>query len=84
MNALKAIRKRIEADPTSQSSQTFVALVVALAEERAFDLSKLYELDYEMFQLALSLMNEWRLDRYHAATLKLMGTAWYIASVEKS
>ena len=71
MHAIKAIRKRIEKDSTSEASRTLMRLVSALVEEAPFPLADLYRLDRESFDAALDLMREWRLDRYYAARLML-------------
>ena len=72
MRALKQARKRIERDPGSPSSTLLASLVLALEGEQGFDVKQLYELDYDSFQLALELLQEWRLDRYFSAKFRLM------------
>lgn len=71
MNAIKQIRKYLEKNPTSESSQILARLTAALAEEKEFSLAELYRLNYEAFHLALELLEDWRLDRYYAARIKL-------------
>ncbi|MBS0452442.1 MAG: hypothetical protein JSS14_14125 [Proteobacteria bacterium] len=71
MNALKAARQQIENDPHSDSSRALTRLVLALQNEGSFELSALYELDYDTFNLTLRILDEWRVDRYYAKKLKL-------------
>jgi hypothetical protein len=71
VNAIKQLRKRLEADPNSESARTLARLAAALAEEKEFPLGDLYRLDYESFDLALELLKDWRLDRYYAARIRL-------------
>ena len=75
MLALKKARKLIEARPDSPAALTLSSLVVALETETPFLLSDLYQLDYDDFGLALELMVEWRLDRYYASKLRLLGAS---------
>lgn len=72
MKALKKARKLIEKNPESPVARTVSALVLALESETSFDLGSLYRLPYDEFQLALELLNEWRLDRYYASKLRLL------------
>ena len=68
MNAIKLARRQIEKDPSSDASRALARLVVALQDEASFDVACLYKLDYETFRLALAILEEWRLDRYYAAS----------------
>lgn len=71
MNAIKTIRKHLEKHPDKPSSKALARLVAALAEEKSYPLSELYEMDYPAFEMAIELLKDWRLDRYYAARLKL-------------
>jgi len=71
MNAIKKARKHIEAHPLSDSAKKLARLVRALESDEKFDLSDLYELDYEKFDLAIDILREWRLDRYYMGKAKL-------------
>ena len=71
MNAIKQVRKYLEKHPAKIESQVLARLVAALAEERLFPLSELYQLDLEAFELAIELLKDWRLDRYYAARIHL-------------
>jgi len=74
MNAIKKVRRYMQAHPKSDASRALAHLAACLADERAFPLSDLYDLDLEAFDLAIELMRDWRLDRYYAARLKLLDT----------
>ena len=73
MNAIKAIRKRLEKNPDAPSSKALAHLVAALVEEKSFSLA----------ELALELLKDWRLDRYYAAKLKLYDFALSAVIPEK-
>jgi hypothetical protein len=74
MNAIKKVRRYMQAHPRSEASRVLAHLAACLADERAFPLAELYGLDMEAFDLAIELMRDWRLDRYYAARLKLLDT----------
>jgi hypothetical protein len=74
MNAIKKVRRYMQAHPKSEASRVLGQMAACLADERAFPLAELYELDMEAFDLAIELMRDWRLDRYYAARLKLLDT----------
>lgn len=63
MSAIRAIRGRLEKNPDTPSSKVLGRFVAALAEERAFRLRKLFEVDYDSFEMALDLMKDWRIER---------------------
>jgi hypothetical protein len=71
MNAIKKVRKYLTANPNSDDSQILSRLVASLGEESPFVLSELYKLDYDAFELAIALLQDWRLDRYYASRMKL-------------
>lgn len=72
MNAVIEIRKIIQDHVGSAKAKTLSALVLALENEDPFDVSSLYQLDFDAFELALSLLKEWRLDRYYSNKAKLI------------
>ncbi|CAN1531171.1 hypothetical protein MCEMIEM28_01425 [Burkholderiaceae bacterium] len=72
MNAVNEIRKIIQDHAGSAKAKTLSALVLALENEDSFDVSSLYQLDFDAFELALSLLKEWRLDRYYSNKAKLI------------
>jgi len=71
MNAIKRARRFIEGSPHEASAVVLSRLVLALETEHSFELSELYELDLEHFDLAIDILKEWRLDRYYTGKAKL-------------
>ncbi|MBZ0091414.1 MAG: hypothetical protein ACYC2R_16405 [Burkholderiales bacterium] len=63
-NILKRLERCLADDPDHPHHAVFKALVRALCLKEKFDLATLYELPYEDFELAISIMESWRLDRY--------------------
>ena len=76
MNAIKSARRLITQDPTTPTAKTLSKLVLALESESDFDISSLYALDIESFQLAISILKGWRLERYYAGKAKLFDVAF--------
>lgn len=73
MFAIKQARKFIESRPEDPKTQILIHLVLALQDEKPFELSRLYELDQQLFDIALDIVKEWRLDRHYAKKEKLLG-----------
>lgn len=71
MNAIKEARRFIEKRPDDASARILAQLVLALETDHSFELVRLYDLDYDAFQLAIDILREWRLDRYYAGKAKL-------------
>ena len=82
MNAIKAARRFIEADSDNESAKILARLVLALESERSFELVTLYSLDYKSFQLAIDILQEWRLDRYYASKSKLYDISLQVDELE--
>jgi hypothetical protein len=72
MIAVKQVRKIIQDQAGSPKAKTLSALVMALENEDPFDVSSLYQLDFDTFELSLNLLKEWRLDRYYSSKAKLV------------
>jgi len=75
VRAVKKIKRIIEKNPQDQASQVFSKLITSLAEEVDFSLKDLYLLDANEFQLAMEVLQEWRLDRYYMGKAKLFDVA---------
>ena len=71
MQVIKQVRRLIEIDPTNPSSQILARLVLALESESDFAITEIYQLDYAQFQMALKILEEWRINRYFAGKAKL-------------
>jgi hypothetical protein len=76
MHAIKSARHLITQDPSTATAKTLAQLVLALESESPFDISSLYALDIDSFQMAISILEEWRLDRYYAGKAKLFDVAF--------
>lgn len=76
MNALKAAHRLIESDPYEADAKVVAGLVVALASEKPYRLADLYDLGLDNFQLAMSILEEWRLGRFYARKAKLLDLAF--------
>ena len=57
---------------------TLARLVLSLASEEPFKLADLYTLNEEHFELAIDMLNEWRLDRYYMGKAKLFDLSWQV------
>lgn len=76
MHAIKSARRLITQDPSTPTAKTLAQLVLALESESAFNISSLYALDIGSFQMAIAILEEWRLDRYYAGKAKLFDVAF--------
>ena len=75
MLAIKKARKLIETNPTDPAAQIIAALVLALESESSISVPQLYQLDNKRFELALEILDEWRLDRHYASKLRLLDSS---------
>lgn len=76
MTAIKSARRFIECDPDAPDARILADLVLSLESELALPLRDLYRLQDENFELALEILNDWRIDRYHAGKAKLFDVSW--------
>ncbi|NVO05914.1 MAG: hypothetical protein HXX19_08300, partial [Rhodoferax sp.] len=63
---------------------TLSKLVLALENEASFAISDIYKLEMAHFQLALKILQEWRLDRYYAGKARLFDTALHVTAMESN
>jgi hypothetical protein len=75
MLAIKKARKLIENNPNDAAAKISAALVLALESETSLSVAQLYSLDDKRFELALEILNEWRLDRHYASKLRLLDSS---------
>jgi len=71
MNAIKKARKLIETKPDSDAAKTLASLVRALESDEKFDLSQMYKLDYDSFEICIEVLKDWRLERYYLGKIRL-------------
>ena len=83
MNAIKRARRFIEERPEDPSAVVLSHLVLALESEHSFELSELYQLDLGMFDLAIDILKEWRLDRYYAGKAKLFDLSLQVRELQE-
>lgn len=75
MRAFKEARHLIEEKPNDESAKILAKLVVALETEVSFAISDIYSLNRKHFELALRILQEWRLARYYAGKGRLFDSA---------
>jgi len=83
MNAIKRARNFIEQNSNEPAALVLAQLVLALETEHSFQISDLYELDLEHFNLAIEILKEWRLDRYYAGKAKLFDLSVQMAALQQ-
>lgn len=71
MQIIKQVRQFVSVNPLDPSAQILARLVLALEAESDLAISDIYQLDYDRFQMALKVLEEWRIDRYFAGKAKL-------------
>ena len=71
MQIIKQVRQFVATNPLDPSAQILARLVLALEAESDLAISDIYQLDYDRFQMALKVLEEWRIDRYFAGKAKL-------------
>ena len=81
MLAIKKARKLIENNPGDPAAQIIAALVLALESETTISVAQLYSLDDKRFELALEILNEWRLDRHYASKLRLLDSSTMVQAL---
>lgn len=75
MRAIKKVRQLIAHEPLNPTAQIFARLISSLVDEVDFSLKDLYELGTSDFQLAMDILQEWRLDRYYMGKAKTFDVA---------
>lgn len=75
MRTIKQARRLIERDPLSNEARVLAALVTALESDSSFSVKELYTLDERHFEMALQILNDWRLDRYYLGKAKIFDVA---------
>ncbi len=81
MQIIKEVRRFVERDPANPSAQVLARLVLALESESDFAISDIYRLDFDRFQMALKILEEWRIDRYFAGKAKLFDISLQIVEM---
>lgn len=84
MLAIKKARKLIENNPSDPAAQIIARLVLALESASSISVAQLYQLDDKRFELALEILDEWRLDRHYASKLRLLDSSNLAQELEAS
>ena len=72
VKAIHDIRRYLNDHSDSPSAQVLSRLPATLSREETLQLSDLYSLDWETFELAIELLQDWRIDRYYAEQTNLL------------
>ncbi len=72
MNAAKRIKKLMDAGADPQQLETLKHLALALQLQQPYELHRLYEIDYPFFEIAIQLLQDWRLGHHIDARSKLI------------
>ena len=75
MEALHAAQRIIQSAPGTVAAKSLATLIAALESESQIDLAELYVLDTATFELALAILEDWRIDRYYAGKAKPFETS---------
>ncbi len=83
MRAMKEARHLIEKSPQDESARILAQLVLALETEVHFEISDIYKLNRNHFDLALNILKDWRLDRYYIGKARLFDSALHVSDFSK-
>ena len=84
MRAIKKARRLILNQPQSLAAKTLSSLILSLENETEFSIADLYELNLKEFDLAINLLEEWRLDRVYQGKAKLFDVSVHYREIEQS
>ena len=84
MRAIKKVRLIIAQEPLNETAQIFARLISSLVDEVNFPLKDLYQLESSDFQLAMDILQEWRLDRYYMGKAKTFDMAMQALQLNKT
>jgi hypothetical protein len=76
MRAVKKLKNIIKDDPSAMQSKIYTQLILMLESDDSNPLQDLYKLDQQEFDLALSLLKEWRIDRFYVGKSKVFDMAF--------
>ena len=81
MRAIKKVKKFIEKSPNSIEGLTFAKVILALESGEEFPVTELYKLNSHDFDLAIELLQDWRIDRFYIGKAKAFDTATHAKSL---
>jgi len=76
MRAIKKLKNSIKDDPTTMQSKIYTKLILMLESEDGNPIQDLYKLDQQEFDIAISLLKEWRIDRFYVGKSKVFDVAF--------
>jgi len=65
MQAIIRAKTLIENRPDDPETKILISLLLALQAQKPFDVQRLYELRPTVFDMAIEIIKEWRLDRHY-------------------
>jgi hypothetical protein len=71
MRTINEVQRRIEENPLCPESRVLSALIASLKSDSPFEVKELYTLEEQFFDIAMSILRDWRLDRYCFGNAKL-------------
>ena len=66
----------IQDSPQSTQSKIYSKLILMLETEEDNPIKDIYKLDQDEFDLAISLLKEWRIDRFYVGKSKVFDVAF--------
>ena len=60
------------------------ALVLALESEGSISVPQLYQLNDKQFELALEILNEWRVDKHFASKRRLLESSTQVQALQSA
>ena len=71
MRIIQEARCLIANDPQRQEAKVLSSLIEAFESGHDFRIRDLYTLDEDHFEMALIILNDWRLDRFYSRKAKI-------------
>jgi hypothetical protein len=65
MDAIKKAQDFVARERSHPDAAIMATLIEALQDEGTFELGALYRLELDRFELALQILDDWRLQRYY-------------------
>ncbi len=72
MNAIKKAAKFVYKNPQNPGAKILIDLAVAIETDAPYALSQLYDLDRDVFELAIGMLKDWRIDRHYLSKLRML------------
>lgn len=81
VRAIKKVKKTIEKSPNSIEGLTFAKVILALESDQVFQVTELYKLNSDDFDLVIELLRDWRIDRFYIGKAKAFDTATHAKNI---